>query len=161
VTAVARHRAFLLAMAALCVAGVGIALLTQHVFDMQPCAWCVLQRLVFLCVALAALLGMPWNTALGQRCSALVMLAFSLSGIAAALWHYFVAASSSSCNRSLAERIVVGLGLDGALPEVFEARASCADATAKLLGVAYPLWSLALFVILALGAARIVLRPID
>lgn len=159
-TAVARHRALLLAMAALCVAAVGIALLTQHVFDMQPCAWCVFQRLLFLCVALAALLGLPWNSPPGQRVGALALLAISLCGMAAALWHYFVATSSSSCDRSLAERIVSGLGLDGLWPEVFEARASCADAAVNLLGIAYPLWSLAVFTLLALVAARIAWRPL-
>ena len=32
----------LLAMAAVSVAAVGIALVSQHVFDMQPCPWCIL-----------------------------------------------------------------------------------------------------------------------
>ena len=30
------------------VAAVGAALVSQHVFDIQPCPWCVLQRLIFL-----------------------------------------------------------------------------------------------------------------
>jgi disulfide bond formation protein DsbB len=34
---------------------VGIALFTQHGLGMQPCPWCVLQRLIFL--AIAALAG--------------------------------------------------------------------------------------------------------
>ena len=37
----------------------GAALVSQHVFDMQPCPWCVLQRLIFVALALAALLGLP------------------------------------------------------------------------------------------------------
>ena len=34
-------------------AGVAVALLTQHALDMQPCPWCVLQRVIFLAIALA------------------------------------------------------------------------------------------------------------
>ena len=68
--------------------------------------------------------------------------------MAAALWQHFVAAVSSSCNLTLADRIVSGLRLDGLLPEVFEARASCADATVQLLGLPYEFWSLGLFMLL-------------
>ena len=40
---------------------VGVALWTQHARDMQPCAWCVLQRLIFVAIALAALPGLLWR----------------------------------------------------------------------------------------------------
>ncbi len=147
----------LIAIAVLCLAAVGIALVTQHVFDMQPCAWCVLQRLIALTLALVALLGLAWRAPLGQRLGTLSLLLLSLCGIAAALWHQLVATSSSSCVRTLAERIISGLSLDALLPEIFEPRASCADAAVKLLGVPYPLWSLALFVLVA-GLALYLLR---
>ena len=72
-----------------------------------------------------------------------------------------MAASYTSCRLTLADRIVGSLGLDGLAPEVFAARASCAEASVAMLGVPYALWSLALFVVLgaiaawvAIGAAR-------
>ena len=34
-------------VAVVCVAALGAALVSQHVYDMQPCPWCVLQRLIF------------------------------------------------------------------------------------------------------------------
>ena len=49
------QRAWLLALALLCVAVVGAALVTQHVFDMLPCPWCILQRIIFLVIALLLL----------------------------------------------------------------------------------------------------------
>ncbi len=82
-------------------------------------------------------------------------MVLSLAGVAAALWQHFVAATSDSCKLTLAERIISGLGLDGSLPEVFQPRASCADAAAKLLGVPYEFWSLALFVLMGLMASRL------
>jgi disulfide bond formation protein DsbB len=145
----------LVAIAVLCLAAVGTALVTQHVFDMQPCPWCVLQRLIALTIALVALLDLAWRAPLGQRLGTLTLLLLSLCGIAAALWHHFVATSSISCNRTLAERIISGLSLDALLPAVFEPRASCADAAVKLLGVPYPLWSLTLFVLVAVQALRL------
>ena len=47
------------------------------------------------------------------------------------------------------------LGLDSGLPEVFQPRASCADAAVKLLGLPYEFWSLALFVLIGLMAWRL------
>jgi disulfide bond formation protein DsbB len=76
----------------------------------------------------------------------------ALSGVSAALWQHFVAASSSSCNLTLADRILAQLGLDASLPEVFQPRASCADAAVDLLGVPYEFWSLALFLLLGVAA---------
>jgi disulfide bond formation protein DsbB len=141
--------------ALLCVAALAAALVSQHVFDMQPCAWCVLQRLVFVLVALAGAAGAALPQAAGRArgAAAWVMLAFALAGVAAALWHQSVAASAASCDLTLADRIMGASGLDMALPQVFAPFASCADAKVDLLGISYPLWSLALYVLLALAAA--------
>ena len=51
-------RAVLAGIAGVALASVAAALLTQHVFDMQPCPWCVLQRLIFVLIALVALAGL-------------------------------------------------------------------------------------------------------
>ena len=145
---------WLLLIAAASFGAVAAALVSQHVFDMQPCPWCVLQRLVFVAIGLAALLGVAWRSALGQRLLPLLLLALCGAGIAAALWQHFVAASSVSCNLTLADRIVAGLRLDSLLPAVFQATATCADAAVKLAGVPYEFWSLALFAAIAAGALR-------
>ena len=146
-------RALLLGIAAVSLAAVAAALVSQHVFDMQPCPWCVLQRLIFVKIAVVALIGLAWRSITGQRIVALVSLLLGGAGIAAVLWQHFVAAASASCNLTLADRIMSTSGLPGLLPEVFEARATCADAVANLLGVPYEFWGLALF--LAVGAAAV------
>ena len=151
---------WLLAIAALSFTAVGAALVSQHVFDMQPCTWCVLQRLIFIVIGCVALLGLAWRSSLGQRVMPLVLLTLCGAGMAAALWQHFVAAASNSCNLTLADRIVSGLHLDALLPDVFQATATCADAAVNLLGVPYAFWSLALFIavesvaVLMLVAAR-------
>jgi disulfide bond formation protein DsbB len=137
----------LLAIAVLCFGAVGAALLTQHVLDMQPCPWCVLQRLIFVVIGGVALTGLVWQSRLGRRLLPLLLLALAGAGVAAALWQHFVAAASASCNLTLADRIVSGLQLDALLPPVFQATANCADAAIDLFGVSYEFWSLALFVV--------------
>ncbi len=149
-----RRTALLWAIFALSLGAVGIALATQHLLGMEPCPWCILQRLIFVAIALAALLGLV----LGRVFAALLVPALSLAGIAAALWQHFVAAASDSCNLTLAEKIISGLGLDGSLPEIFQPRASCADAAVKLLGLPYEFWSLALFLLLGVLSLRLLRR---
>ena len=41
-----------LLMALACVLAIGAALLAQYGFDMRPCPWCILQRLIFIVIAL-------------------------------------------------------------------------------------------------------------
>jgi disulfide bond formation protein DsbB len=139
-----------------CIAAVGAALVSQHVFDMQPCPWCVLQRVIFLAIAIACVIGLLWRSRTGRRVGASLGLLLALCGIAAALWQHFKAAASASCNLTLADKIVSRwLQLDQLAPDVFEPRASCADAAVSLLGVPYDFWSLALFVLIALQLFRL------
>jgi protein dithiol:quinone oxidoreductase len=149
----------LAAMALACIAAVAAALVSQHAFGMEPCPWCVLQRVVFLAIALACGVGLLWRGAAGRRVASGVGLLLALCGMAAALWQHFVAASSTSCNLTLADRIVGGLKLDSLWPDVFSPRASCADAAVNLLGVPYDFWSLTLFALLAAVAVSVLVLP--
>lgn len=137
---------------------VGAALVSQHVFDMQPCPWCVLQRVLFVLLALAAALGWLWRSTTGLRVAAAGGLVLAALGVAAALWQHAVAAQSASCKLTLADRIVSGLHLDALAPQVFAATASCADARVQLFGLPYEYWSLALFGALGLAMAVLLTR---
>lgn len=148
-------RLLLASVALLSLAAVGLALVSQHVFGMEPCPWCVLQRVIFLAIALACGLGLLWNSRAGRAVSALLALALAGCGAAAALYQHFVAAASNSCNLTLADKIVGGLSLDSLVPDVFSPRASCADAAVDLLGIPYEFWSLALFAAFAAVAVKV------
>jgi len=144
----------LLLIAVLCFAAVGLALVSQHVFQMPPCAWCVLQRLIYLAIGVVALAG-ACAGAIARACSAVCAL-LGVGGIAAAWYQYDVAAQMFSCDQTFADRFMSGSGLDGAIPWLFGIYATCMDASVEVLGVEYVIWSLALFgvlVILALRAA--------
>ena len=154
-TAASQRTALLLGIAGLGLGAVAAALFTQHGLGMEPCPWCILQRLIFVVIGAVALLGLLWRGVVGTWVTALPVLALAAAGVAAALWQHFVAAVSDSCKQSLAEKVISGLGLDGSLPEIFQPRALCADAAVKLLGLPYEFWSLALFVLLGLMALRL------
>lgn len=154
-----RTDALLAGTAASGLGAVGAAMFTQYVWNMQPCPWCVLQRLIFVAAAAAALVGLAWRSALGRRVSALGVLALATCGIGAATWQHFVAAKSLSCNLTFADRVMGWTGLDGSVPQVFMATASCADAAVKLVGLPYEVWSLLLFAAMAAAAAWVIRRP--
>ncbi|MEK8050771.1 disulfide bond formation protein B [Ideonella sp. DXS22W] len=148
----------LLAAAVASFGAVGAALFTQVAWGMQPCPWCVLQRLIFVAIGTAALLGLLMRSRLMRRVMAALMGLLALGGMAAALWQHFVASKSASCNLTLADKIMSATGLDRALPLVFEATANCADASAPLLGLAYEFWSLGLYALLAVVALQAMRR---
>ncbi|MEY8877056.1 MAG: disulfide bond formation protein B [Leptothrix sp. (in: b-proteobacteria)] len=140
---------------------VAIAVWSQHRFDLQPCPWCILQRMIFLLIGATCLIAaglvrpVPARTRIatwGAGLAAALVAALGWAGAAAALYQNRVASHSSSCKLTLADRIITGSGLDAALPEVFEVRATCADAVATLAGVPVELWSLALFLALSVHA---------
>jgi protein dithiol:quinone oxidoreductase len=144
------------ALAVLCIAAVAAALLAQHGFDMQPCPWCILQRVVYVAIAIAcgvAALVPARPIRIGLGAAALLL---ALAGAASAIWQHVVAAKSASCNLTLADRILNALGVETLLPSLFQVTANCADAAVRMLGVPFEYWSLALFTALALALAHTV-----
>lgn len=150
----------------LALAAVGAALVSQHRFDMQPCPWCVLQRLIFvlgagvagfellmLAVARKGTRTASWLLGSCQWAAGLRLLV-ALTGLAAALWQHFVAAAQATCQLTWADRVLAYTHLDALWPDVFQPRASCLEAKAWILGLPYEFWSAALFALLALAAAH-------
>ena len=139
----------LVAIGVISLGAVGLAAIAQYVFNMQPCPWCVLQRLIYIVVGVLALVAAALP-GLGRRLFVGLALLGTFSGIASALWQQLHAVSEASCDLSLAERIVSGLHLDSLVPQLFIAYASCGDAAVSVLGIPFAVWSCLLYVILAL-----------
>ncbi len=153
-----RSERLLRLIALFCFGAVGLALVSQHVFDMPPCAWCVMQRLIYLVIGVIALVGgFGGGRALTRLCGALTAL-LSLSGIAAAWYQYSVAANMLSCDQTFADRFMTGIGLESAVPWLFGIYATCMDAKVPVLGIEYALWSLTLFVVIFFMALPVVFR---
>jgi len=150
----ARAAALLAACALFCALVLVLGLVLQHAFDMQPCAWCVLQRLIFLLVGVACALG-AWvlRSGLPRLGATLAADLLASAGLAAALYQHFVASRTDSCALTLADRIVMALSLHELAPSVFLATASCAEANLPLLGIPFALWSAAAFLLTGVGLA--------
>jgi disulfide bond formation protein DsbB len=132
---------------------VAVALISQYVFDMQPCAWCVFQRLLYLVIgAVALLLTVVTPTRLRLAIGSASILAASIAGVTSAWYQEKVAANNFSCAQTFADQIMTKSGLDAAFPWLFGIYASCMDARVKLLGIEYAWWSLAMFTLLGIVA---------
>ncbi len=137
-------------IALLSLLALAVALVSQHVFGMPPCAWCVLQRLILLLIAGVCLLG---NLVPGaaKRILALLSLGLSIAGIVAAWYQHTVAAEMVSCDRTFADVFMSRTtGLDGLAPWLFGIYATCMDAKVTVFGIEYVLWALLLFIALLL-----------
>lgn len=126
-----------------------VAVATQEILGMLPCAWCITQRICLVAVALLSVPGLFLSLA-GKRSAmlAVAVVLANLLGASAALWQWAYASKSDTCAQSFADKILLWSELDLRIPMLFEPRATCSDATAPLLGLPYPLWSLAMFLFL-------------
>lgn len=140
-------------IAALCILAVCFALFSQHYMGMRPCAWCVLQRLILIVIAVVSLLASNQKLPLiiKQVLAGITALA-SIAGIIAAWYQYSVAAQMFSCAQTFADKFITASGLDVYIPWLFGVYATCMDARVDLLGIEYALWGLILFVICTLLA---------
>ncbi|AIL32624.1 disulfide bond formation protein B [Basilea psittacipulmonis] len=126
------------------------ALISQHFFDMRPCAWCSFQRFIYLCLAAVCLVSFFTPIRVIRRFWALLSLGISVAGISAAWFQYSVAQNLFSCDMTFADRFMHQIsGLDTAVPWLFGIYASCMDAKVSIWGIDYALWSLFLFSLLA------------
>ena len=140
-------------MSALSFCSVAVALVSQYVFEMQPCAWCVFQRLLYILIGVCALgLTLASPTRARLKVGSVGICAVALTGVVSALYQEKVAANTFSCAQTFADQVMTKSGLDAAVPWLFGIYASCMDARVKLLGIEYAWWSLAMFGVLGMLA---------
>ena len=136
-----------------------IALVSQYVFEMLPCAWCVFQRLLYLLIGLFALwLSFVKPTRVRMALGSASIVAITIMGVISAWYQEKVAANTFSCAQTLADQIMKKSGRDSAAPWLFGIYASCMDARVKLFGIEYAWWSLAMFILIGITALVILKR---
>lgn len=128
-----------------------VALVSQHVFGLRPCAWCVFQRLLLLAIIGLSLIGyiaMRYKTLwLGFLCR-IVLIATAFGGILSAWYQQTVAAKLFSCDMTFADQVMISSGLESSMPWLFGIYTTCMDASVAILGLDYAIWALLLFVAL-------------
>lgn len=152
-------RISLLAGFLVCAGLIGFALYAQYVLQMDPCPLCILQRVAFIALGVAFLLGGLHAPRGGGRwfwVGLLVLIALVGIGIAARhLWIQSLPPGQvPSCGAPLGyllETRASNGGLLGVLVKVLSGSGECA-AVQPILGLSMPWWSLIWFVLLAAWA---------
>ena len=141
-------------MAAASIALVGAALYLQHVQNMMPCPLCVIQRYLFLAVALCCLIG-----ASKPKFGAGLGVLAALGGLGVAGKHmYILAHPGFSCGIDPMETMLNKIPTATALPWLFRADGLCEDAVDTLFGLSIPAWSAVWFAILTVTLVWILAR---
>lgn len=129
---------------------IGVALYLQHFQDMLPCPLCIIQRYLFIAVALFCFVvaALPRNALrIGARLSALAALA----GAGVAGWHVWIQAHPSvSCGIDPLETSLNKIPSAELMPYLFKADGMCTTDYAPILGLSIPQWSLFWFAVFAL-----------
>jgi disulfide bond formation protein DsbB len=140
-----------------CFGLVGGALFLQHVKNLDPCPWCIVQRLAYLTAGLIALTAALHRPGRGGTIFYSVMGgAAALSGAAAGGYHVWLQsdpARASKCVGSPVERILDASGIGQWAPPLLQYDGPCTLAAWSLFGLSIPEWSLVWFVIVAVTFA--------
>ncbi len=137
-----------------CLLIIAAALVLQFGYRLDPCPWCVAQRIVYLLIALVALGAALWRpVARGITVFSMIGLVFALTGVAAATWHVFLQRDperANACAGSMLEQLLDASRLAHWVPPLFQYDGPCTLKPWSLLGMSVPEWSLAGFAVIAL-----------
>ncbi|WP_394779951.1 disulfide bond formation protein B [Undibacterium sp.] len=144
-------KTLLITIAATCVALIGVALYLQLGEGMLPCPLCVLQRYVFLTIAVVCILLLVLPVA-ARKTGSWVGVVIALAGAGVALRHLWVKAHPAlSCGVDPWEVALNKIFTADLVPVLFKADGMCSTEYEPILGLSIPQWSLVWFAIFALG----------
>ena len=146
---------FLLGFVA-CAALLAYAFYVQFQLGIQPCPFCIFQRLCFAALGLAFLIGgllSPRSAAARKGAALLALLAAGLGTSYAArhAWVQLYPPELPSCGPGL-NFIVEQHSWLGAARKVLLATGDCSNIDWQFLGLSMPMWCLVFFVAMGLGA---------
>lgn len=150
------HRLFVAVFTA-CVLTLFVVLYLQHQLNLDPCPWCVVQRLVVVVLAIVALgaaMHRPGRQGSRGYCLALALIA--VSGIAAASYHIYLQSDrerAMKCAGSLVERLLDQSRLGDMLPWLFQYDGPCTLKPWSFLGLSIPELALLAFCVFLIVAS--------
>ena len=145
-------------LAGVCAAGMATGLFVQHVLGLEPCSLCVLQRLGFLLIVVAAipLAALP-ERRLRSSALAVALVAAALFGFTVAAYQVWLQAfppAMSSCGPGIGAYLE-GWPFEQGLRWVFDAQGDCSRSSFTVVGLSLPQWGLVAFTFLSAGALRL------
>jgi disulfide bond formation protein DsbB len=151
-----RTQSLLRAIAVICLALVGAALYLQHAKGLLPCPLCVIQRYLFLAIAICCAIGAYGGK---PKIGAGLALIGALGGLGVVGKHLWVLAHPGlSCGIDPMETVLNKIPTATALPWLFHADGLCEDARDTLFGLSIPQWSAVWFVLLTAALIYLLVR---
>lgn len=149
-------RPFYLALALFCGALLGFGYYLQFGKGLEPCPLCILQRIAYMAVLVAAVIGMGHApTGRWHRLYDALIAAFAATGTAIAsrqVWlQHLPPGQVPECGPGL-DYLLEVFPLAEAVQKVFSGSGECADVDWTLMSLSIAEWSLLCFVLLAAAA---------
>jgi disulfide bond formation protein DsbB len=136
-----------------CAALLGFGLYLQHWQGLDPCPWCVVQRLGYILVGLVALVAALHRPGpIGSVVYSTFGVIASVAGAAAATYHVYLQSDperAAKCVGSPVERVLDQLDVGSMIPPLLQYSGPCTLKPWSLVGLSIPEWSLVWFVLLA------------
>lgn len=140
-----------------CLAILGFALYLQHVKGLDPCPWCIVQRLGYIAVALIALVAGLHRPGPGMTVFYSVLgVAAAAAGATAAGYHIYLQSDpkrAAACVGSPVERFLDQTDIGSWIPPLLQYGGPCTLKPWDFLWLSIPEWSLVMFVALAVVLA--------
>lgn len=150
----------LLAFIALaCIALLAFGLYLQHAVGLEPCPMCIVQRYLFILVALAAGIGAALPSAATRWVGSLMaLLSFTGAGVAARQsWLQWFPPEIATCGRDLFG-MIESFPLKRVIPMVFRGSGDCSAVDWTFLGLSIANWSFLNFVLVGVIGLALLLR---
>ena len=150
----------LLAFIALaCIALLAFGLYLQHAVGLEPCPMCIVQRYLFILVALAAGIGAALPAAATRWVGGLMaLLSFAGAGVAARQsWLQWFPPEIATCGRDLFG-MIESFPLRRVIPMLFRGSGDCSAVDWTFLGLSIANWSFLNFVLVGVIGLALLLR---
>ncbi len=146
----------------MCLGLLGYALYLQHLEKLDPCPWCIAQRLLYIAVALVALVAALHRPGrVGTMLYAVFGGLFAATGIAAAIYQIQLQNDPQralECMGSWLERWLDASRVGKMIPPLLQYDGSCIAKSWAFLGLSIPGWSMVWFIVLLLTFVVIVVK---
>jgi len=147
----------------MCLSMIGVALVAQHYYDMEPCPLCIFQRVAVMILGGVFLLGLLHNplSSTGGRIYGLLVTLAALGGAAISARHSWLQhlppEKVPECGPGLSYWIDT-LPWTSVIDKVFAGSGECAEVQWSLLGLSIPEWTLLAFAGFALYGIKVLIK---
>jgi len=148
---------------AVCAAMLAYAYYSQFQLGVEPCPLCIFQRIAFIAMGLAFVVGAihdPGTT--GRRVYGLLVLLAAAAGAVIAGYHIWVQHQPpdpmAGCTPGW-NYMVENFPIGKVLKMAFTGHADCAEVNWTLLGLSMPFWTLFCYIVIGAGAVWAAFRP--